>query len=386
MRSTIVTLLLAAVAASVVPASAQIVVVDKGDQKLSISGYLQPQYTRTAIHGAEPRDLTLFRRMVLSLQGTATRNWLGTFQFDLAPAAVGDHVIVKDANLQYLGLRDRGLTITIGNQKPPFSRSLITSSARRSLVERPFTGDRSFGSLGRAIGAKIDGINHTHTLLWSGEIASALHAPGVNQIRTDGITEAGADWNEGVLVVGRVEFQPLGDTPREQGDFSGAGWKINIALAGYTWHNDGDRNLYTANGASTSTTQVDTSGVKGLEASAALRGHGWSIDSEMERISSDTIDPAFSGGLYAAGEATLVKGSVEAGRMVVARHLEVVGAYDVLNARTYGRPWQRAAAGLSWYVADHHVKFQIMHRVSHGVLGVADTRAATTFAQAQFAF
>jgi hypothetical protein len=384
-RYTILTLL-AAFAALASPAAAQIVVADKGEQKLSIAGYVQPQYSRIDAEGAEPRDTTLFRRMVLTLQGTTSRQWLGTFQFDLAPAAVGDRVIVKDANLQYLGWRERGLTITLGNQKPPFSRSLITSSARRSLVERPFTGDRSLGSLGRAIGIKVDGVSHGHRILWSGEVASSLHAPGVNQIRIDGIAEADSDWNEGVLVLGRLEFQPRGEVAREQGDFHGAAWKYAVAIAGYAWHNDGDRNNYTRDGVSTSASAADVSDVQGLEASAAFRGHGWSIDTEFEHVASHAIDPTLTAGLYDAGDAALVKASVEAGRMVIPQHLEIVGAYDVVNAGTYDRPWQRVAGGLSWYAVGHNVKFQIMHRLSHDDRGITGARVNTTFAQAQFAF
>jgi hypothetical protein len=379
-------ILLAAVAAGAVPASAQIVVTDHGDQKLTIGGYIQPQYNRVVIADDRARDLTLFRRMVLTLQGTTTQNWLGTFQFDVAPATAGDPVIVKDANLQYLGLKPRGLTITIGNQKPPFSRSLLTSSAKRNLVERPFTGDRSLGSPGRALGVKMEGVNHAHTWLWSGEIASSLHAPAANQIRIDGVAEADSGWNEGILVVGRMEFQPQGEIPREQADLRGGKWKCGVALAGYTWHNDGDRNDYTQDGVSTSPAYADAAEVNGVEASAALRGGGWSIDTEFERISSQALDRGFTGGLYAAGKATLTKASAEAGRMIIARRLEVVAAYDVVDARTYDRPWQRAAAGLSWYASAHNVRFQLMHRVSHDDRGVAGARIATTFAQAQFAF
>jgi opacity protein-like surface antigen len=377
---------LLAAAAGAAPASAQIVVADHGDQKLTVSGYIQPQYNRVDRSEDGARDMTLFRRMVLTLQGTTTHDWLGTFQFDLAPAAVGDHVVIKDANLQYLGLKSRGLTITIGNQKPPFSRSLLTSSSRRDLVERPFTGDRSLGSPGRALGVKIDGVNQTHTVLWSGEIASSLHEPAAGQIRIDGVTEAASGWNEGVLAAGRVEFQPRGEIPREQGNLRGGTWKYGIALAGYAWHNDGDSNLYTQDGVSTSPSHADAATVNGLEASAAFRGGGWSIDTEFERISAQAIDRGFSGGLYSEGRAGVTKASAEAGRMIVPRRLEVVAAYDVAEARTYERPWQRAAAGLSWYIAAHYVRIQLMHRISHDDRGVAGARLTTTFVQAQFAF
>lgn len=386
MRYTIALFMLAACAASTVRSSAQIVVADKGDQKLSLSGYVQPQYARIDVARGDAKDTTVLRRMVLTLQGTTSHQWLGTFQFDLAPAAMGDRIVVKDANLQYLGWRDRGLTITIGNQKPPFSRSLIASSARRSLVERPVTGDRSLGSPGRAIGVKLDGVTRSHSVLWSGEIASSLHAPGVNQIRTDGIAEADRDWNEGVLVVGRAEIQPQGELPREQGDFHAGGWKSSAAVAAYRWRNDGNRNLYTVGGVTTSTTNADVASVRAVEASAALRGHGWSIDAEFEHVVSHTIDRSVTAGLYEAGEAALAKASVEAGRMLIAKRLELVGAYDVVNAGTYGRPWQRGAGGVSWYAAGHNVKFQIMHRLSHNDRGIAGARVHTTFAQAQFAF
>ena len=216
-RYTILALMLAAVAASSIPASAQIVVADKGDQKLSISGYLQPQYTRIDIASSEPQDTTVFRRMVLSFQATANKQWLGTVPVRPRAGHRGRSRGRQGRQPPVTGWKDRGVTITIGNQKPPFSRSLITSSARRSFVERPATGDRSLGSLGRALGIKTDFTNHARTLLVSGMIASALHAPGVNQIRTDGITEADSDWNQGILFVGRAEIQPLGEMAREQG-------------------------------------------------------------------------------------------------------------------------------------------------------------------------
>ena len=81
-----------------------------------------------------------------------------------------------------------------------------------------------------------------------------------------------------------------------------------------------------------------------------------------------------------------MKASVEAGRMVIPRRLEIVGAYDVVDARTYERPWQRVAGGLSWYLAAHNVKFQVMHRRSREDRGVSGARVNSTFVQAQFAF
>lgn len=368
------------------PASAQTAGGPKDAPHLTVSGYFQPQYERTDTGTSTPRDRVFFRRMVLSFHAVTSKAWAGTIIFDLAPSISGDKIVVKDANLQYLGWRDRGLTFTIGNQKPPFSRSLLTSSARRQIVERTFAGDRSLGSLGRAIGVKVDGTNRHHTFTWSGELASSLHAPDASQIRVDGLTEAGTDWNEGVLVVGRVEWHPRGEVPREQGDIQGSGWKFSTALAAYAWHNDGDSNLYTDHGLSTSSSRADASDVRAIEVSGGVRGHRLSIDAEFEHVTSHALDTRFSGGLYEAGLAVVSKAGVEAGCMLVPRRLEVVGSADVASAGTYDRPWRRVATGLSWYVDGHDLKFQVMQRLSRDDRGVDHARSSATYVQAQFAF
>ena len=71
--------------------------------------------------------------------------------------------------------------------------------------------------------------------------------------------------------------------------------------------------------------------------------------------------------------------------MIIARRLEIVAEYDVAEARTYDRPWQRAAAGVSGYAAGQNARFQLMHRVSHDDRGIAGARVTTTFVQAQSA-
>lgn len=103
-------------------------------------------------------------------------------------------------------------------------------------------------------------------------------------------------------------------------------------------------------------------------------------------MTSRAIDPRFSGDLYDGGEAVLAKAGVEAGYMLVARRLEIVGALDAVNAGTYDRPWQRAAAGLSWYLDAHNVKFQFMHRSSRHDHGIDSARSHATYIQAQLAF
>lgn len=366
-------------------AAAQIAVVDNGDQKLTIGGYLQTQYERVDPDHAPARDRVFFRRIMLTVQATRTRNWLGLFQMDVAPIASGNRAILKDMYLQYLGLRDRGIAITIGNFKPPFSSSLLMSSSRRAFVERTFPGDRSFGGPGRALGIRADGWSHTRKIYWAGEVASTLHSPGVNQVRVDGLAEAENDWNEGVMTAGRVELHPFGEVPREQGGFRD-GLRVMAAVGAYIWRNDGDRNLHTVDGAATSSIAADADAVRAIEVSGGLRAHRISIDAEYERVGAGAIVPSFTGGLYRDGEARLQKAGVEAGYMLLPGRWEIIGAADLLDAEAYAHTWRRASAGMNWYVDGHNLKFQVMHRLSSDEPGVAGAHSQTTYAQAQVLF
>lgn len=357
------------------------------DDKLTISGYLQAQYETVDTEAAPPRDRVFFRRMVLSLRAEPVPDWAGTIQFDLAPAASGGSIVVKDAFLQYVGWKDSGVTVTIGNQKLPFSRSVLVSSARRALVERSFPGDRSVGSPGRAIAIKVDGWNQGRTIFWSGALGSSLQSSDPDQIRVDGVAEAHAGWPEGVITVGRLEVHPFGETPREQGAFGTDAWRVTGAIAGYLWRNDGDLASSSAGGGAGAPSFIaEADEVRAVELSGGLRGHRLSVDAEYERVRATARTYDVTAGLYTHGEARLHKAGVEAGFMLRPRRLELVGAADVLAPATYARAWSRRAAGLSWYVAGPAVKFQVMERVSRNDHGVSGARSRATYVQAQFAF
>jgi hypothetical protein len=367
------------------PAFGQIVFVDKGEQRLSLSGYFQTQYERFDERDSNPTDRVFVRRLMLTLQGTATRDWNGAFQIDLGPVAAGNPPVLKDLYLQYSGWTDRGVTLTIGNQKMPFSRSVIASSSRRHVVERPFAGDRAFGSPGRALAIKADGWQARKTLYWSAAIASALHAFDTDEIRVDGVAEAEQDWNEGWTGLGRVEWHPLGETTRTQGAFADD-FRVTVAAAGYAWRNDGDTNVHTVPGGGLTAGAADADGVNGLEISGAVRGRRVSIDAEYERIVADALTPSFTGGLYRTGHARLHKASLEAGYMVIPRRFEVVGVLDLLAPAAYDEPSRRAAGELNWYLNEHRVRVQFMHRFTTNVRGVIGARSHLTALQAQFSF
>lgn len=359
---------------------------DPPHRSVRIGGYLQTQYDREGTDDGPAVDEVFFRRMVLTVRGQATPQWLATFQVDAASAVRGDRLTVKDAHLQYTGFGEHGITLTLGNQKMPFSRSLLTSSSRRSLVERPFTGDKAYGAPGRAIGMKVDGWSRGRTRYWSAAVASALHAPEADEIRVDGLPEASESWNQGVLAAGRVEWHPRGETPREQGAFDSGPARVVVGAGAFMWRNDGDRNPHTEAGRATFDLLADSDRVAGLELSAGLRVRLLSLDTEYSVTGARTVEGGFDGGLYVDGASRVHKGSVEAGVMLRGRIIEAAGAYDVLDTEVFGAAWRRAAAGLNWYLDGHNLRFQFMHRLSFNDRGSRGARAHATHVQAQIAF
>jgi phosphate-selective porin OprO and OprP len=351
---------------------------------VKVGGYTQAQYELIARDG-DTTDRVFFRRVMVALDAAPAPHWAARVQADLAPLTSGGNVILKDAYLRYTGLEGRGLTLTIGNQKPPFSRSLYVSSARRGLVERPYTGDRGFGSPGRIIAIKLDGRNAGDRVQWSGALGSALHAPDVDSLRLDSIAEAGADWNQGVVGIGRIEFHPFGATARDWGAFGGPS-RIVIGAAAYAWRNDGDHNAYTTAGRATDPSRADLQLARGAELSVGWRGRRVSVDSEYHYVSASTIDETFTGGIYERGDAVLHEWSVEAGLMIVPGTIEMLGSIDALDIAARDPRATRQALGVNWYIVGHALKVSLMERWTSDDRGVRGARLHATYAQAQVAF
>lgn len=349
---------------------------------IALGGYFQTQYERIDPRGDRASDRVFFRRMVLEAEAKPFEHWAVSLQLDVAPVASGGRLIVKDAYIRYAGFENNGVTITLGNQKTPFSRSLLQSAARRGIVERPITGDRFFGGPGRAISARADVWTRSETLYIGTAIASAFHAPPSDELQVDGLSEADEDWNQGVLASGRVEWHPLGRMPAEHGLWeTDRRTRVMIGAAAYAWRNDGDRNLQPPDAS-----VADADAANGLEVGAGVRTARLTLDGEFQRVTASATVPGFRGGLYANGRASLRKAAVESGWMLRDRQIELLAAADILAADTYAAPWRRAAIGLNWYLHGHRLKFQFMHRVSWSEEGTPGTRAHATHLQAQIAF
>ena len=352
---------------------------------LTVAGYGQAQYERLD-DNAQVRDRVFFRRLYVGARFVLDDDWSGTLIVDFTPSTEGEHPIIRDAYVRYSGWSDHGVTLTIGNQKTPFSQSVLGSSRSRSVIERPFTGDRASGAPGRAIAIEADGRHRHERVQWTAAIASVLHAPVAGEIRLDGLAEAGGNWNEGVMATGRAEWHPLGAVAREQGDFVRGSFRVVSGVSAYVWTNDGDRNTFTAGGASTSATNADADVVRAFELSGGLRGHGLAIDAAWSRVSSETIDPQFSGGLYRRGRATLRQFGAEGGYMIVPSRLEIVGAIDGLAADARDATTFRPSIGTTWYLNGHRLKVSVQQRETMNARGVRGARLHATYAQMQVAF
>ena len=344
-----------------------------------LSGYAQPQYDVRTVNG-ETTDRTLFRRLVISLDASISENWKALVQVDAGPlASSGDRPVIKNAHVAYHGWRDRGLTFTLGNQKMPMSRGLLRSSMRRGAIERSFTEDRAFGAPGRALSVRLEGSHFNKRMYWMATAGDTRQVTNPDEIRIDGASEAGSRGNQGPIVGGRLEWHPLGEMTRDHGDFARGPLRVTVGTSAYRWSNDGDV-------APHGDAEVDASRVYGVEVSGGLRGGGWSLDAEYDRIAADAALAGTTLGLYLDGRARLHKGSIEAGYTVLFDRLEALATVDVLDSLSFVTPWRRVGAGMNWYIRGHDLKVSLLHRESFDERGVSGARSRVTFLQTQIVF
>jgi phosphate-selective porin O/P len=356
-----------------IAAGGQLVVYDRGDQKVALAGIVQPQVSAQEIGSDPATDRLLFRRLQAEVQVTASPSWSSDLQVDFGQSTVS----LKNAYVQYGGWRSRGLTLTAGHAKLPFSRSNLTSGAKRETAERPFTGDRNFGVPNRILGARLDGASDGRRVQWSGAVGLEQQIVNTRRITFDSPTASATPaTTTGRIVAGRLEWHPWGETPREQGDFHTSSWRSAFTLAGFRWQNDADR--VTATGA-------DLDHVGGGEASVALRGHGISIDAELHRTQSIAKDRALTQGIYRRGIAAMHTSSVEAGYVLPHTIVEAVAAYDSFEALAYSHQWRRFSSGVDVYVRGQSLKLQTTYRAGSHVEG-GDARTRELFAEVQMLF
>jgi hypothetical protein len=405
MRGPLTSALAVASVAAGLPALAGITVYknEKGDKKVEIGARIQVEYV-----GIEPRcdagvacleddggdtfdsydDDLFFRRLRPYIAGTITEDWMGKVEVDFGESLDADEVQVKDAYFEYSGFDNEHSKLFIGNSKTVFAREFLTTSAKLVLVERGFTGDHNVGVPDRALGVRWD------TGVLDDKISYQLHGgvgshdPAVNRMDFDSPVSNQGDWNEGLVASGRIDFHPLGHVDFSQGDFDKKDRsKIVFGLGAFGWWNDGDNDTYTdAGGNATSLTKVDLDEALGYELSFGYRGHGVTIDAEYQRVSGDTVDEDFTGGIYRDGSTDLDKVSIVGSYMILQSFFEIVLGYDQQDASNYEDVYRRTTAGLNWYFNQHNLKLQLDYRRTENFIGLQGQDQDVVFVSTQFVF
>ena len=380
-----VTAVSAAVAGALLAQAAQagITVYNEGDKYAKIGGRIQLQYHQVDPDGGEKTDQVFFRRFRPYIAGSLHKHWTGKFQWDMGDAEDTNEMSIKDAYLQYKG---DAMKVTIGNANFPFSRELLTSSKKQGLVERTFVGDHNYGTPDRNTGVHLSGKGGP--VAWFASLASADIDPDSEKLDFDTPVNSNGDFNQGWMVGGRIDIQPMGKLKYAQGDFK-RDPKFAVGLAAFSWSNDDDNNSRTdaVTGLDTSGgSRPDVSKLTGSEIDLAFRGFGLSVDAEYNLFKAETVDGTVTSGLYENGEATVKNYALEAGFMAVPATLEIVAGYQGQDADTYTDTWIRQSVGANWYIHKHDIKVQLTYRQSENVDGVTGADQNELFLQTQYVF
>ena len=349
-----------------------------GEKYIKIGGRIQLQYHQVDPDGGDSTDEIFFRRLRPYIEGSSHKDWKAKIQWDMGKAKDENEIAIKDAYFQYKGYKNT--KVTIGNANFPFSRELLTSSKKHQLVERTFVGDHNYGTPSRSVGVHLSGYTETNNVTWGAATTIASIDPDAKKLDFDTPVNRSDDFNDGFMVGGRVDYHPFGKLKFSQGDFSGK-TKATIGIAAYTWSNDDDNNTYTPG----ATNKADIDSVTGIEISGGFRSAGFSVDAQYNSFDADTIESAFTGGLYKNGTTTLTNAAIEGGYMIN-NNIEVVAGYQTQDAGGYATEWNRTSVGANWYINKHDTKVQLTYRMGENLNGVKNDDEDELFLQTQFVF
>ncbi len=382
-RSIVLGILTALAAGSITsPVLAGGVTYRDGDKYLKIGGRIQFQYKKAnPENGASTSDL-YFRRLRPYIEGSLHKDWKGKFQWDMGKAEDTNEIALKDAYFAYKGFDNN--QVIIGNYSFPFSREFLTSSKYQQFVERTFSGDHEYGTPDRQMGIHLTGKSSAKTLSWGASVARGAIDPDVDKLDFDTVANKNIDFNEGLMIGGRIDWHPLGYLKMSQGNFDRKN-RITLGLAAFNWNNNDENNTYTSGGSSTSTSKADVSDVTAYEISAAYRGYGFSIDAEYNTFDANTVVSGFTGGIYTNGSTKLTNAELKGGYMF-GQNLELVAGYQTQDADGYASAWKRTSIGANWFIHEHDVKFQLTYRMGKNLKGVTGNDEKETFLQAQYVF
>jgi hypothetical protein len=373
-KTSLITLAVAGAMAFPLASQAGGITYKDGDKYLKVGGRLQLQYYQSKPDGGDTTDELFFRRLRPYIDGSLYKDWKAKIQFDLGKADGENEVAIKDAYFQYKGWEN--MKLSVGNANFPFSREFLTSSKYQQLVERTFVGDHNYGTPDRNVGLHLTGNSGSKKITYGASATIASHDPSNSRLDFDTpVNRGGDDWNDGVMVGGRVDWHPFGYLKFSQGDFERK-TKATIGVAAFNWSNDNDNNV---------SPDEDVDSVTGIEISGAFRAAGFSVDAQYNSFDSELVDSVATDGIYKNGETTLTNASIEGGYMF-GDTIELVAGYQTQDADGYATAWNRTSVGANWFINKHDTKVQLSYRMGENVDGEENNDEDELFLQTQFVF
>jgi hypothetical protein len=382
--------------------NAGIKVYEDGDKFIEIGGRMQIQYLyfseSPADGDGESGDTIFFRRLRPYISGSVTKNWIGKIQFDMGKSIDQDELAVKDAYMQYLGLKNH--KIFIGNSKTVFSREYLASSKRQQTVERWFVGQHNFGSPDRMLGFRLDGNTDSKKFEYKVNVGGESFDPDNRRMDFDTPVNDAGDFNLGWVGAGRLTFYPKEPIKRDQGDFKRGSFNYAVEAAAFTWTSNEEDLSYTdvVGGVQVcnSTSKCDLDSANGWELSGGIRGRGLSVDLEYNQVFGEMVAKNFvddegnliplDSGMYVNGETTIKKWQLEGGYMLASMPLEFVYKRDSMDTDGYEKEWYANDLGVNYFFNKHKAKVQFLYRMESNVNGANGDDRNQFIMQWQFVF
>lgn len=367
-----------------------IVLIDRPGFSAETHGKLQVQYLDAESDDPRLEDDLFLRELRPFIFGRIGKSWTWKLEGEVSTRIEAedsdlDQLNLQDVYVRYQGLDARHRRLTLGNQRAPYSRDLMTSSSQLLLVERSLAGNLRAGVPGRVLGLHFRSESHAGKLAYWGSAGVLGHEPDAGALSFEAVINGRDDLNTGLLFAARVDLHPNGPMSYSDGDRHTPELKTTWSVAGYRWDNDGDNHPFTEGGVGLDPERADLDSATGVELSGGLRGRGITLDWQHNRIRSETVVPDFSGGLYTDGDTRLEVSAVEGGYRVPGSIVELGGALTRLDADGFVDAWKQATVVVNLDVVRRFIyKLQLSHTWNSNRLGIPEEDFGETRIQLQY--
>jgi hypothetical protein len=220
--------------------------------------------------------------------------------------------------------------------------------------------------------------NKTDTLAWHAGLYQGGIDPSLSTVDFTSRVSEDAEYF-GNMIVGRIDFNPLGHFKMAQGAF-GEDLKFGVGVNAYTWSNDEDVDF-----ADVADQYED---ITGFGIDGALRVGYFSADAAYQRYSAelDSTSASFgtaTGLVDAGGDADFDTYLVKGGYMFRPNGIEGVLAYSVLDADAWAEKDTRISVGANFFINKHKDKIVVTYENGRDVGGADGNDVNTLYIQFQ---